>query len=511
MADRRVHNSIGERFDIESTRHEDPIRRVRRQVCWVVAIIMAVGVIFMVWEGDNQIYQARPVAGPHRLFDDKCEQCHHTSFHLLQRTLGIDSADFQHGCKQCHSDDAADHHPAAVSAGMMDDCTTCHKEHQGDEDLTLVTDQHCVRCHRDLASSSTTGEGHFVSIITSLTDHPEIALLREEALPESPHGMHQVAEWLDGQWQDRGRLVFNHDFHMDPRGISLPPDHRDYDPGKKSPSMKKLACADCHQPDDEGAYMKPVSYENHCKQCHQLYFSRKLATVHRESVDTMNPLPHEPAELIRGVLRDRLMDYIQQHPEELALPVERPVDPSKPGSLPTAKNNWDWVEQHLPRMEDQLFATGPAAGQGDLKYGCQLCHQTESQLRPDARVDWKIVEPKVPARWLSHARFRHDRHDTKITLDGEKPFACTECHDVKTTASTGRDDIGSVRAGDILMPSIEVCRQCHGGRLETSSGAAADRCTECHRYHPAEPEGTTQDAALLDYIHKSIANQSSGK
>ena len=151
------------------------------------------------------------------------------------------------------------------------------------------------------------------------------------------------------------------------------------------------------------------------------------------------------------------------------------------------------------------------AGQGDLKYGCQLCHQTEKQSRADARVDWKIVEPRVPARWLSHARFRHDRHDTKITLDGEKPFACTECHDVKTTISTGRDDIGSRRAADILMPSIEVCRQCHGGRLETSSGAAGDRCTECHRYHPAEPAGTAQDAALLEYIHKSIAKQSSAK
>jgi predicted CXXCH cytochrome family protein len=521
VTDRRVHKSIGERFDVESTRHEDPIRRVRRRVCWVVAIVMLVGVVLLMWDDDNQVYQSRSVANPHRIIEDKCEKCHHVSFHLLQRTLGFDSADFQHACKECHSLKAPDHHPAAIAPGMVDDCTACHKEHQGDVDLTRVTDQHCVRCHGDLAAASTTGVSHFALSITSLADHPEIALQRENEMPESRHGVHQVAEWLDGQWRDRGRLVFNHAYHLHPEGVLVPNTHPDYDPEAQTPSMKILACASCHQADDDGAYMKPISYQQHCKQCHDLQFSSQLATVHKKSMSDMNPLPHVSPELIRGVLRDRLMDYIEKHSEELDLSEEPPIDPSKPVKLPIAKNKWDWVEQLLPDMENLLFASGAVAGQGDLKHGCQHCHKTEKQVNAGARVAWRIVPPDVPRRWFAHARFRHDRHDTMTTLEGEKKFRCTNCHDIAPgreagasgngTGNSKHEFIGSKRAGDILMPSIQVCRQCHGEGRETNSPAASDRCTECHRYHPAEHERSAEETVLLDYFHESIARQGPGK
>jgi hypothetical protein len=256
-------------------------------------------------------------------------------------------------------------------------------------------------------------------------------------------------------------------------------------------------------------------------QCHNLDLASQLATVHAKSVSDMNPLPHVSPELIRGVLRDRLMDYIEKHPEELAPSEEPPIDPSKSVKFPTAKDKWDWVEQLLPDMEDRLFSSGSVAGQGDLKYGCQRCHQTEKQVDVDARVAWRIVPPNVPVRWLGHARFRHDRHDTMITLEGEKKFRCTKCHHFPAAGAGGtggngagnlnHEFIGSKRAGDILMPSIQVCRQCHGGRLETNSGAASDRCTECHRYHPAGHLESAQEAALHDYFHESFAKRSPGK
>jgi len=510
VADRRVHNSIGERFDVESTRHEDPIRRLRRRVCWGVTVLMLAGVVLLTWNDNNQVYQARPVASPHRLFEDKCEKCHHTSFHLLKRTVDSDSAAFQHSCKVCHSHDAPDHHPAAIATGMVDDCTACHKEHQGDADLTRVTDQHCIRCHGDLASAGTSGARHFSSSVTTLADHPEIALLRKTEVPVSAHGLHRVAEWLDGQWQDRGKLIFNHEVHLDPEGILVPTDHPDYDAGKK----QQLKCASCHQADEEGAYMKPVTYQQHCQQCHQLHFSRQLVT-NDGSLTGMVPLPHESPELIRGVLRDRLMNYIEENPGRLVPSDDLPRDPAKQVKPATAEDKWDWVEQRLLAMEDQLFSSGSVAGRGDLMYGCQRCHQTEKQVDTGGKVAWKIVKPEVPVRWLSHARFRHDRHDTKITLNGEKPFSCTECHNVNVTraaeGSSGPMEgvLASVRAGDILMPSIQVCRQCHGGRLTADSGAASDRCTECHRYHPAEHGEAPQEAALLDYIHESIARKKS--
>ena len=522
MIDQRVHNSIGERFDVELTRHQDPIRRTRRRVCWVVTVVMLVGVALLDWSDDNRIYQARPVAGPHQLFENNCGKCHHTSFHLLKRTIGLDSADFQHSCKQCHAHDAPDHHPLAMKADMADDCATCHKEHQGDADLTRVASQHCVRCHADLSSSVASGETDFSNSISSLADHPEIALLRKGAVQASDHGVHQVARWLDGKWQDRGRLIFNHAVHLDPLGVLIPTDHPDYKPDAEGPARKQMVCASCHQVQDDGAYMKPISFSQHCQQCHQLQFSRQLATIDT-SLSGVGPLPHESPQIIRGVLRDRLMDYIEKNPQLVSSPsiTPPPRDPAKRLQPPVAKDKWDWVEQRLPAMESLLFASGDLAGTGDLKHACQRCHQTEKLVAANGGVDWKIVPPDVPVRWLRHASFRHDRHDTLITLEGERKFGCTQCHQVSGGGSVGQggpeaadglaEFIGSVRAKDILMPSIQVCRKCHGGSLDAVSGSASDRCSECHRYHSAKHLELPQHTALRDYFMESIAKQRPGQ
>ena len=47
--------------------------------------------------------------------------------------------------------------------------------------------------------------------------------------------------------------------YADPRRIPLP-----------HSMWAKMACADCHQMDDERKYLKPINYENHCARCHAL-------------------------------------------------------------------------------------------------------------------------------------------------------------------------------------------------------------------------------------------------
>jgi hypothetical protein len=87
----------------------------------------------------------------------------------------------------------------------------------------------------------------------------------------------------------------------------------------------------------------------------------------------------------------------------------------------------------------------------------------------------------IPERWLPHARFSHLDHSAT---------ACLDCH-AAAAASTV--------AADVLLPSIEVCRRCHGGDGAAPAGAPPPRaaagaprgapagCISCHGYHPSPP------------------------
>jgi hypothetical protein len=65
-------------------------------------------------------------------------------------------------------------------------------------------------------------------------------------------------------------------------------------------------------------------------------------------------------------------------------------------------------------------------------------------------------------RWFPHSRFKHDSH---------RLLNCTACH---------ADAPNSRLTSDVLLPTIESCRECH----KPTGGARTD-CAECHTYHPA--------------------------
>jgi hypothetical protein len=502
VVDERFHSTISERFDVESNRHSDPIRRLRSRVCWIVTIVSVLAGM-LVWSGgDSRLYESRPVASPHQLFEQKCELCHQQSFHLLRRTLGAAGSAFQHACKKCHAQDGADHHPTQINAAMVDDCTACHKEHQDHSDLIAVTDSHCIRCHQDLSTSLATDRAAFTSGISSIENHPEIAIMRGLDGVGEVHGAHKVADWLDGQWRDNGKLVFNHAVHMDPLGVLVPTDHSEY--GKKDrdgPLRTTLDCSSCHQPDGQGVYMQPISFEQHCRSCHQLQFSTQLASLEKSLADG-DPLPHATPEIIRGVLRDRLMEYIERSSGLLSPggEEETPRNPAKPPRDATAADKWEWVEERLPRIESLLFDDGAMAGEGDLKYGCQRCHQTQ-QINEGGRVKWGVVDPQIPQRWLAHTRFPHNRHEM---------VRCLECHHGMQDGTSPQDTgfvMLSTRSEDILMPSINVCRSCHQGAAASKTGMVSGRCTDCHRYHGTATIDSATADSLRDYLESAADRQ----
>jgi hypothetical protein len=254
--------------------------------------------------------------------------------------------------------------------------------------------------------------------------------------------------------------------------------------------------------------MRPINYERHCAQCHPLFFGEELFRFDAR-LDLGGPLPHDDPRIVRDALRNRLMAYAKAHPERVAPgDPEPPRLPTKP-PLPTqsARDRWEWVEQRLTEVEAVVFGKASDVRYPQFMQGCIYCHDVERDTAGAADGDgvlleWTIAPPDVPARWFPHSRFRHDRHDS-LEFRGRR-LECTDCHYItppervlsasansqEEAGTDGHRRPGSVFASDstrdVLLPSIETCRDCHGGPdRRVFTGPARSECVECHVYHHA--------------------------
>jgi hypothetical protein len=276
--------------------------------------------------------------------------------------------------------------------------------------------------------------------------------------------------------------------------------------------MVSLGCGDCHQPDADGGYMRPINYEQHCQNCHPLHYGEELFEFDSE-LHLGGPLPHEAPRIVRDAIRNRLMAWANAHPERITggEPSALPRLPHKQAAEALrARDRWEWVDQRLAEVESVVYGKSSDVRFPRFMQGCTYCHfvEKESSGAGDGSgvpLEWTIAPPGIPARWLPHSRFRHDRHDN-LQLRGRR-LECIDCHyrsapeQQLTPATTaagapsqrGEVDTSSRRPGsifesdatrDVLLPSIQTCRQCHGGSdRRVFAGTARSDCVECHDYH----------------------------
>ncbi len=517
MPDFRIHQSIADRADVGFNRRPNLLRRWRSRVTWCSFIVALLIVVALFIYDDKSVYWSGSTAAGHRLFQKDCAKCHDQSLAPLARLANFDNSIHSvtvAACTTCHKDITVDDHSPRIATHdlhAIENCAACHREHAGHESLSWVSDQHCVQCHGDLDVQAKGDVPNVVRQIVSLADHPEFAVKRSDPMPQpsASHAVWDVAEKENGKWTDRAKIRFNHWKHLDPEGLPLPPQ-----PGESADPIerKKLSCTDCHVPDSRGQYMQPIRYEQHCKQCHRLEYSTRLAVGDDGS---LQPLPHVAPELIRGILRDRLMAFAKANPQTVLEQTkvqqgqsDEPRHPNKRRNRgPTAHDEWTWTEKMLAAMEagirrnnkldDAQQVAEMAAGKiiSQVSYGCQHCHYIAEPEVDEANaatlVDWRIVPPNIPNRWLLYSRFNHNRH-TQI--------ACTGCHDPQRVnnprdvlpAAGSESRLSSKSATDILMPPITICLRCHTKTDEpnlatplnsATQGQARDNCVECHDYH----------------------------
>jgi predicted Zn-ribbon and HTH transcriptional regulator len=174
----------------------------------------------------------------------------------------------------------------------------------------------------------------------------------------------------------------------------------------------------------------PVDMEQDCEACHSLVFD--------QAGGTFRTLRHGQVEQMRAAL--------------LALAARAPRDsgrrrPGQFGSLYRADFGGPGAALLARAMSDKGLCGEchtPAGGGGSLG----------------------VMPVTQPARYMIHGWFDHEDH---------KQETCTSCH------AADRSD----SAGDLLLPAIAQCRDCHQGESARAAEVPSS-CAMCHSYHPRE-------------------------
>ena len=173
-------------------------------------------------------------------------------------------------------------------------------------------------------------------------------------------------------------------------------------------------------------------------------------------------VPHDTPEVVRAFVVRKMTEYIATHPEELREPVSTIMLPTKP--LPVSPRVYSpaqqWVEAKVAEAEQLLWGKT-----------CKQCHAlnfiTRAGVNVASTATLPVVEKSnITMHWFQHAVFDHDQH---------RLVNCESCH---TRA------LNSQETADVLLPSIQICQQCH----HSGADGAESRCFECHVYHDWKTE-----------------------
>lgn len=454
--------TLPEWIELDYYTRQRALRRWRRVVTWTTLAVSAALIVGVVAWANRRIYQAAPVSDSHRMFNNDCATCHTETFRSAWRLSPAhkdESSVPSAACQVCH--EGATHHDTQLVMVGSERCSDCHKEHRRQADLALVPERHCLACHDDLKRNDDQ-QSEYVRNVTSFAGHPEFAWFREGS-----------------QRPDPGTLRFGHARHLISTGVF---DGTYKEDGSRR--YKVLACNDCHQPDDVGAYMLPVRYQQHCQACHPLAVrvqgewtdgKQKAAAEAFARQPARHPQPGESPATVRAETRERLTRFALENPVE----APRAAEPERPfpgWERPAALDEkaFAWVNRQLADVERVLF-DGPG--------GCKQCHLIRVPRAADGLPVYALSGinqrdfsrlGKASARWFPSSVFKHETH---------RMLDCAQCHAAQ----------GSRETQDVLMPNVANCQQCHNPQV----GVRSD-CVECHRYHDRDKERVYQGTRTID-------------
>ncbi len=383
----------------------------------------------------DHAWSSGPLHSAHQNLASRCEGCHQQPFVRVRSSA----------CLECHGTSTHRHVGADVALEQFDGarCARCHLEHNEPASLVRTDAGLCTDCH---------------SRLDRLLEDPSAALRVTDFAGEHPEFRVSLlvprdrAAAVDGEWTlqrqtlgasaltEQSRLKFPHDTHLDPKGIKAPG------------GTVVMTCGDCHVPETGGARMQPVRMAEHCQSCHRLDF---------EPADPERQVPHGAMPRVVQTLTEYYSArYLEGYPDPLAnARLGRPV--ARPGAQLSAAER------------ARLLAAASDKAQRvtrDLveRRTCQDCHVVETMSGTETRTPWRVQPVLLTSQWMPKARFNHARHATALS-------ECDSCHAARESHA----------AGDVLMPRIEACRECHTGTRDVrlTDDQVASTCTLCHSFH----------------------------
>lgn len=370
-------------------------------------------------------WSSGPLATVHHnskaVFD--CKACHATPFQPVANEQCID-------CHKHTGNHAHDDNPAFAQLTAQS-CGECHEEHNEPEKLVRVEQGLCVDCHGDIKQVD--ARSPLDNVVDFDGSHPSFKVTTHL--------------WKDAQWhaqrvkltdleKEGSNLKFSHKVHLNPDGISTPE------------GTQVLECDSCHQLDESGWYMKPMTMEKTCRSCHALTF------------DEDNPerqVPHGDPEAVLTSLQEY---YLRKFTEPSTVKREMSqgdLRRGRPGherkKAFECKGDPGECARTATRMTmDELFE----------RTACFQCHQVEKELSAGGYASYHVLPVKITSQWMTGAKFSHADHMTE---------GCDRCHAADKSESSE----------DVLIPDIDNCQECHGGN--DSWGKLNSTCIDCHDFH----------------------------
>ena len=379
-----------------------------------------------------------PVSRAHQNFGDDCRACHEQPFIQVQ----------DRACIACHKS-IKEHVPVADLTGTKGHafrdmrCAECHRDHKGIQ-MAPRSQEQCADCHRDVTAVAAKAKSGKVSDFAD--GHPEFRLsLLDANKPDAAPTRVRMTQPASKDMVERSNLKFDHKLHMDPAGVRDP--NGRMDPAGMRDAQGRptvLKCSTCHQVNEGGRLIAPISMEKNCQSCHSLAFEPKITSrqvVHGDEAQIATMLREFYARLVLGDI-----------PPDVSPPLDLPrMRPGAEMAFPERIQAMQVADQKAISVLRELF---------DTRQVCVTCHEVTST---GGSVGWRVAPVRVAKVWMPQAIFSHAKH---------KNEDCTKCHDIAKSTSSST----------IAMPSVKVCQECHAGAAPVNGKVTSD-CGMCHKFH----------------------------
>ena len=462
-------------------------RTISRRTRFLLSVLFFAGGVVAIYYCEKtkpqEFFNTGPLSRSHAHLKEGCASCHVPErvtagsaggspgfFQVLNDRFENGAPSFERidrACAKCHQQH--DFHEPNVITNRS--CSACHKEHQGLDAMMAVGNLDCASCHNNSKIMQASADRGKQLSPTRFHLNPKMVNLRQATLqlPRPSDGYtktfksfsegHPPFQLQRENVRDTNVLRFNHQRHLN--SSDIPPT-----------KAGKLDCNYCHQPEPNGRYMQPISFEAHCQECHSLQF------------DVRNPdfqLPHGDAQLVRTFLRTLPAQYAELARRKRGLTNGTKINEfavQQVRQLLTQFPNAEELERSVFFTRDPYKGSQQNDASSRAKYtGCAFCHEVK-QAAGISYPTAEITKPVMIERWLPHSHFNHAKHAMVAS--------CRECH---VAAQSSR------LTSDVLIAAKESCVRCH-----SAGGIArkASECATCHLYHsPDQPSTAPKTASTI--------------